>query len=74
LRDYDILSETLKKHLKASDTEHSDEDYDNIKCFCFSPILDQIDGIILKNSQLSYATLQQSFFKAQSHDIAFVNK
>jgi len=72
LRDYDILSQTLKAHLKASDAEHADEAYDNIKCFCFSPVLDQIDGIILKNGQLSYASLQQSFFRAQSHDIPFV--
>lgn len=72
LRNYDILSETLKGHLKASDAENADEDYDNIKCFCFSPILDQIDGVILKNGQLSYASLQQSFFRAQSHDIPFV--
>jgi hypothetical protein len=71
LRNHDILSDTLKGHLKVSETEHADEDYGNIKCFCFSPILDQIDGIILKNGQLSYASLQQSFFRAQSHDIAF---
>ncbi|WP_178989307.1 hypothetical protein [Winogradskyella schleiferi] len=72
LRNHDTLSKTLKKHLKASDADNSDESYDNIKCFCFSPILDQIDGIILKNGQLSYASLQQSFFRAQSHDIPFV--
>jgi len=72
LRNYEILSETLKVHLKVSDAENADEDYDNIKCFCFSPILDQIDGVILKNGQLSYASLQQSFFRAQSHDIPFV--
>lgn len=72
LRNHDTLSKTLKKHLKASDADNSDEPYDNIKCFCFSPILDQIDGIILKNGQLSYASLQQSFFRAQSHDIPFV--
>jgi hypothetical protein len=73
LRNYDILSETLKIHLKNSGTEHSNEAYENIKCFCFSPILDQVDGIILKNGQLTYASLQQSFFKAQSHDVSFVN-
>ncbi|MDN3493547.1 hypothetical protein [Winogradskyella bathintestinalis] len=72
IRNYNTLSDTFKVHLKASDAEHSDEEYDNIKCFCFSPILDQIDGIILKNGQLSYASLQQSFFRAQSHDIPFV--
>ena len=72
LRNHDILSKTLKGHLKDSDADNSDEDYDNIKCFCFSPVLDQIDGIILKNGQLSYASLQQSFFRAQSHDIPFV--
>lgn len=72
LRNHDTLSETLKGHLKKSDADHSDEVYDNLKCFCFSPILDQIDGIILKNGQLSYASLQQSFFRAQSHDIPFV--
>lgn len=72
LRNHDTLSKTLKDHLKASDAENSNEVYENIKCFCFSPILDQVDGIILKNGQLSYASLQQSFFKAQSHDIPFV--
>lgn len=72
LRNYDILSKTLKQHLRDSEADNSDEEYTNIKCFCFSPILDQIDGIILKNGQLSYASLQQSFFRAQSHDIPFV--
>ncbi|CAH8289629.1 hypothetical protein EV196_107228 [Mariniflexile fucanivorans] len=73
VRSYDVLSETLKKHLKASNAEKSNEDYNNIKCLCFSPILDQVDGIILKNAELSYANLQQSFFKAQANDAPFVN-
>ena len=73
VRNYDVLSETLKKHLKASNAEKSDEDYNNIKCLCFPPILDQVDGIILKNAELSYANLQQSFFKAQANDAPFVN-
>jgi len=72
LRNHDILSKILKKHLKLSDANHPDELYNEIKCFCFSPILDQIDGIILKNGQLFYASLQKSFFSAQSHDIPFV--
>jgi len=73
LRNQDILSKVLKRHLKKSNAKYSDELYNNIKCFCFSPILDQIDGIILKNAQLTYASLQQSFFSAQSHDIPFIN-
>ncbi|MBP0904345.1 hypothetical protein ACFSKN_18875 [Mariniflexile gromovii] len=73
VRNYEILSETLKKHLKASDADKSKEDYNNIKCLCFSPILDKVDGIILKNAELSYASLQQSFFKAQAHDALAVN-
>ncbi len=72
IRNHDTLSKTLKSHLKDSEADNSDETYDTIKCFCFSPILDQVDGIILKNGQLSYASLQQSFFRAQSHDIPFV--
>ena len=51
----------------------ADEDYEEIKCFCFSPILDQPAGVILKNGTLSYASLQQSFFKAQANDTALIN-
>lgn len=72
LRNHDILSHTLKSHLADSMAEHSDVAYTEIQCFCFSPILDQVEGIILTTGQLSYASLQQSFFKAQSHDVPFI--
>lgn len=73
VRNHDVLAQTLKKHLKATDAEDSDQPFENIKCFCFSPVLDQIEGIILKNGKLNFASLQKSFFEAQSHDVAFMN-
>jgi len=73
VRNHEVLEETLKKHLKLSDAENSDRDYEDIKCLCFSPIKDQVEGIVLKKGTLNYASLQQSFFKAQSHDVSFIN-
>lgn len=73
VRNHDIIADILKKHLKASEAENTDEAYENIKCFCFSPIQDQVEGVILKNGKLTFASLQQSFFKAQSHDVALLN-
>ncbi len=67
IRDYVVLEDTLREQLKAHD-ENEDVEYEDVKCFCFSPVLDAATGIILKNGRLSYASLQQSFFKAQAHD------
>ena len=73
IRDGKVLETTLKKHLKVSTEENADADFEDIKCFCFSPIADEVAGIILKNGKLTYASLQQSFFRAQSHDISITN-
>ena len=67
IRDYEILEATIKAQLTALD-EHKEVEYNDVKCFCFSPVLDAATGFILKNGRLNYASLQQSFFKAQAHD------
>ncbi|QCX00971.1 hypothetical protein FGM00_12930 [Aggregatimonas sangjinii] len=73
IRDGKVLETTLKEHLKASTEDHANADFGDIKCFCFSPIADEVAGIILKNGKLDYASLHQSFFRAQAHDIAITN-
>ena len=71
-RNEKILASIFKKYLKASDAHNTDKPYESIKCFCFSPIQDKVDGVILKNVALTYASLQQSFFRAQAHDVPFL--
>ncbi|MCW5520646.1 hypothetical protein J1N09_12400 [Aureitalea sp. L0-47] len=72
VRDYEVLRGTLEQKL-AESPNTKDMDYDDIKCFSLSPIQDLADGVIQKNGVLDYVSLQQSFFKAQSDDIAFTN-
>lgn len=69
VRDYSVLEDKLKNYLNASDAENSDADIDDIKCISFSPIQDQVVGIILKNGRLSYASLEKLFIQAQKHDL-----
>ena len=67
IRDYEVLKKTLKAQLRAN--PNNDEfEYDEVKCFCFSPIQDVATGIIQKNGRLSYLSLQRSFFEAQDYD------
>lgn len=68
IRDYATLEKELKKYIKADNADNPDEEYENIKCFCFSPISDEVSGIILKNGTLSYLSLNYSFLKAHQHD------
>ena len=68
VRNHDILQDPLKERIQNSDDPNASADYLDIKCVCFSPVIDHPAGIILKNGQLNYASLQQSFFKAQAHD------
>lgn len=67
IRDYEVLKDTLIAQLKAN-PNNIEFEYENVKCFCFSPIKDVATGIIQKNGRLSYLTLQRSFFQAQDHD------
>jgi len=73
VRNHETLKDTLMKQLAASDDPDADMDFNDVKCFCFSPVLDMAVSIVHKNSTLDYANLQQAFFKAQSHDTALTN-
>lgn len=73
IRNHDILEIPLKELLKNSDDDKASADYEDIKCFCFSPVIDHPAGFILKQGRLDYVNLQQSFFKAQSHDTALTH-
>ncbi len=74
VRDYDILADSLKNQLEKKDESGEEEvNYNDVKCFCFSPILDEAAGVILKNGRLSYLTLQNSFFRAQNHDLGAIS-
>jgi|GEM_PF-3395983 len=72
VRNHDILADSLIPILEAND-EAGNLEYESVKCFCTSPVLDAASGIILKNGELNYRTLQKSFFMAQSHDIGLIN-
>lgn len=65
-----ILKDEFERRLTASESENADAPYDEIKCFCFSPLNDLASGVILKNGTLSYSSLNRSFFKAHLHDIS----
>ena len=68
IRDHYVLEKELKEYIEASDVDNADADYEDIKCFCFSPLSDEVSGIILKNGTLSYISLNLSFFRAHQHD------
>ncbi len=68
IRNHSVLQKELKAYIKDSDADNTDEDYENIKCLCFSPLSDEVSGIILKNGTLSYVSLNLSFFRAHQHD------
>jgi len=67
VRNHAILEAELKEYLDKSDAD-DDMAYEDIKCLCFSPISDEVAGIIHKNGTLSYASLNLSFFRAHAHD------
>jgi len=67
IRDHQTLRETLSTKLSESD-DPINTPYDDIQSFCFSPILDKATAAIHKDVSLNYASLQQVFYKAQSHD------
>lgn len=72
IRNHAILEDTLRPLLETNDQDETLV-YKDVKCFSTSPILDAATGIILKNAELNYLSLQRSFFKAQSHDTGLIN-
>ena len=67
IRDHETLKAELTTKISESDDQINAE-YNDLQCFCFSPILDKATAAIDTNTTLNYASLQQAFFKAQSHD------
>ena len=72
-KDHGIVKDTLELILAESNAERSDRDFDQIKCFCISPVRREVEGIILKNGELNSISLDKSFLKAERHDNALLN-
>jgi hypothetical protein len=72
-KDHKIVKDTLELILAESGAERSNENFDNIKCFCLSPIRHEVSGIILKHGTLGPAKLDRSFISAEEYDVGLLN-
>lgn len=68
VKDRDLLKDKISELLQNSDDPDPDKDYNDVKCFCLSPVNRKATGVIHKNVELTDFRLSRSFILAEALD------